>query len=382
MNSGKSKVFQRFSFQVILIGVLSYAGLRFLGREMRATEDFALGLETSPYTAQDSVYPVHLIHFEQQAIDSFMAGWAARGKKAVTLFLGNSQTHAINQLKSGESNYVQLARLHDSDSEESMAVSMPNASLQELLLASYWLINVEGLPVKRLVVPVFYDDLREQGIRDSYFPIFKTRSYSLSDSLQSSKLINTWLQTISDQQDGVVEDELQGVRHTTQERSERWLNRQFSDHFRLWDQREIMRGRIFIFLYQLRNTVLGIDAQSVRRMIPERKAANLVALEDLLHYAPSMQILVYIPPLRTDISPPYDMADYRQFKNELQELCVKNGRVLYSDLQDLVPGVLWGVKDPTGLMSKPEYDFMHFRFEGHQLLDSALRSELSRFKES
>lgn len=372
----------RFGIGILLVVLLSYGGLQFLGREMRAAEDFALGIETSSYFARDSNYPIHLNRFRQLEMDSFLSGWRRRGSKPVQLFLGNSQTHAINQLKPGQCNYVQLIRKRDEPDMESMALSIPNASLQEMLVATQWLLVEGGVKIERLILPVFYDDLRESGIRDSYFPLLINSKFRLGENMRSSVAVNNYLNALQTPGEDQTEKDLAGVRKTTQEKSERWLNEQLSENWALWAKRETMRGRLFIFLYQLRNTVFGIDAQTVRKIIPERKAANMDALEDLLGLAPQVQILVYIPPLRTDVQPPYDMSAYELFKQELKTKCAGREGIRFADLQDLVPGVYWGVKDPTGLQNKPEYDFMHFRFEGHQLLDSALRSSLNRFKDN
>jgi len=142
----------------------------------------------------------------------------------------------------------------------------------------------------------------------------------------------------------------------------------------IWSERAKMRGKISVFLYMLRNTIFGITPNTKRAMIPSRYRKNITALEDLLILASSNNIkaLVYIPPIRNDISYPYVESEYVAYKDEVENTCRIQG-ALFLNLEFIVPGEYWGYKPATSFRSKKEADFMHFEYGGHELLYRDLR---------
>ena len=103
----------------------------------------------------------------------------------------------------------------------------------------------------------------------------------------------------------------------------------------------------------------------------------MAALEQILISAVerNVTVLVYVPPLRSDVSRPYDPVEYTEFIADVSTLADANDAI-FSDLEDIVPGPLWGTTGSSGLGSGMQYDFMHFQGAGHVLLASALLSIL------
>ena len=107
-------------------------------------------------------------------LDECLKGYAmqARGMPVV-LWLGNSQLHAINHYRQGEETAApDLHRRFRDWGIYFLALSQPNANLQEhhLLLAHL----LDQLRVDTLVLPVVFDDMREDGIRASLSGARKT----------------------------------------------------------------------------------------------------------------------------------------------------------------------------------------------------------------
>jgi hypothetical protein len=90
--------------------------------------------------------------------------YEAAGKPPAILWRGNSQLHAINRYTKGEKTASVL--LHDAlSSRDSYVVtySQPNANLIEHAIV-YGALSSAYSP-SALIIPVFLDDIREQGIR-------------------------------------------------------------------------------------------------------------------------------------------------------------------------------------------------------------------------
>jgi hypothetical protein len=174
-----------------------------------------------------------------------------------------------------------------------------------------------------------------------------------------------------------LDEDLAGVSDTTQQHTERWLSGWLERHWRPWRARAQMRGQFFLGLYRLRNTLLGIDAQTRRRMLRPSYQANLDAIGEMLAQArqENIDVLVYIVPIRGDLALPYDPAEYAAFRADIQRLCDFSGAEMLN-LEDLVPPQFWGRKDATGLGGQAELDFMHFQYPGHRRLAETLAEHL------
>jgi sugar phosphate isomerase/epimerase len=119
-------------------------------------------------------------------------------------------------------------------------------------------------------------------------------------------------------------------------------------------------------LYNLRNWVFGITPQTIRPMIPVRFDKNMAALTAIMELAQrhGVKLLVYVPPLRNDVAPPYDVLAYRSWQNSLGDICAA-GAARFAVYGDLVPAQHWGHHGG-------EIDFMHFQDEGHRRLADAI----------
>ena len=113
-------------------------------------------------------------------------------------------------------------------------------------------------------------------------------------------------------------------------------------------------------------------------MMPDRYHRNLDAFKTILDVArnKNVKVLVYIAPIRNDVPIPYDADQYKKFKRKIRSLCAQNG-VRFVNLENIIPGALWGTKDSTSIVGGPEYDFMHFKAKGHRILAQSLNEELS-----
>jgi hypothetical protein len=334
-------------------------------------EEAALGEETSSYMATEGGYPIHAGGIKKSTDSLLLSGWEKRGKKPVIFFLGNSQTHGVNRMKADDVNVIKM--LHDrnaSSGTDVMANSIPNGNLQEfyLLYAHY----AERLPVKALFVPVFMDDLRETGIREFFFSdLVEIPTSILEDSSDISGKVRAGITAL--QQEESATGDMAALDQTVQASSEAYLNESLNHNWPAWGQREQIRGNIFMSLYQLRNTAFQITPQTKRKMVKGTYNDNLNALDALLRFAQQegTRVVVYIPPLRNDVEPPYAVQEYEAFKKEVNEICGRN-KAEFVNLENTVPGPQWGMKASTNTSGKPEYDFMHFTAEGHRLLAEAL----------
>ena len=290
----------------------------------------------------------------------------------VALWLGNSQLHVINNFQEGDETAVpESHRLLRPLEAYLVALSQPNANLQEHYVIFAHLLNV--LPVEILVLPVVFDDMREDGLRMSLAGML---DYQGTHKILGQTAVGNALLANNKQQD-VAGNKSNALADTVQERVENYLNNKLSENSLLWKTRPGIRGGLYNFAYRLRNWVFNIKPTTVRRIIPGRYTANLNALKEIVSLAVSkgVSILVYVPPLRNDVKIPYNLSEYLRFKDDVASVLDKRG-VYFVDFEDLVPNEFWGTKSTTGIGKDQELDFMHFKSEGHRLLARALYEKI------
>ena len=283
------------------------------------------------------------------------------------LWLGNSQLYAINQPKSGdETSPVVLARALRPDGAQVTGFALPSASLAEMLLVYKWLAKDFRPDV--LIIPAFLDDTREQTVRSELAPAVQRADIA---ALLDTSAIGADLRSrlIKPQSVGGTGEEDTSM----QARSENWITTQLEHCCALQKARSDARGQIELESFFFRNWLFNVTAQSIRPIIPEAYHANLGALELILTDARRVgtKVVVYIPPLRQDIKPPYDPEQYMAFKREIRRMARAAGAT-FIDEDKRVPGRYWGTKAATRTGGAPEYDFMHYQAAGHRLLADAV----------
>lgn len=365
-------------FILLLSTIFALLIIKFVFNAPQKFEDIGLGEGTTSYFAfdRDSTL-IHIGRLNQSEDSALMHGWTKRGKRDILFCLGNSQTHGINKFVEGQKTYNGL--LFDTLQNIKIDVltnSLPNANLQEhYLLFDYWR---HKLPIKYLLLPVFMDDLREEGIREVFMPLLISNHYLLDSSRVVAKKINGELLKMG-QTTEVPPKDIAALYKTVQEKSETYLNQKLENNIDIWKSRPNVRGDLFLKLYLWRNSILGINAQTKRKMIPSHYRDNFDALKAILEDAQkaNIKVLVYIPPIRMDIAIPYDKQEYTQFKKEVENLTLQY-KHQFCNLENVVPGQYWGLKQSTNTSGKLEYDFMHFQYIGHKLLANNLFPQIKK----
>lgn len=342
------------------------------GRRSDFADAATMGTQTSSIFQKFGNFPIHCQGSED--FQSCFDGLEVRQADQWVFWLGNSQLHAVNQLQPDQENAPPILfrrlRLRNVDM---FAFSQGNANLQEHYLAFESARKHAGLRV--LILPLVFDDLREDGIRDDL--------WAFADDARTANALQTTrtgrrvleLRHRAKQGSSLPQTELS---RTPQEVTEAYLEQTLSGWFSLWAARPEIRGDIFTGLYKLRNTVFGITPSTKRRVIRGRYVDNMAALDDLLQVAAQsgISVLAYVAPVGRDRGEvPYEESEYRQFKDEVASLAEKHGATLVN-LENLVPDELWGRKDGTSLGAEAEMDFMHFTAPGHVLLAEEIDRQL------
>jgi len=290
----------------------------------------------------------------------------ARALPESVLWLGNSQLHAINQPSpdSVPASVTATKILREFDIEL-ITFSQPNANLKEHYVLFLALSDI--FDFKLLVLPVVFDDMRERGLRPK-----------IKQLLSSSNVINELSNTdIGADLIKANSDILKNKKPNLQTRSEDMITSLLSNLYDWEKLRSQARGQTKLFLYMLRNTIFDINPSTIRKKIPATYNENLGAYKAILSAANELgvKIIVYIPPLRSDIPAPYDQVEYSDFKAEI-EFWARNHQADFINFENLVPGSLWGVKDATSVGETTEYDFMHFQGVGHVMLGQSVAEKI------
>ena len=287
-----------------------------------------------------------------------------RNLSRTVFWLGNSQLHAINQANPGDKTApVLLAEALRPKAIEVQALSFPSGSLSEFYL-SYLHVR-EKLKVDVMVVPLFLDDTREGSIRAMLTPI-------ASEAVAHAHLGKTAagrsiLAAVAAEEVNVGAPLNEPVH--LRDSSEIALTGFLQRCCLFQTMREKARGQIAIQAFLFRNWIFGITAQSVRPIIARAYAFNMGSLDQFLADAKTQntKVILYIAPIRQDVSPPYDPAEYKKFKLETGAMAEKHGAV-WVDLDNIVDSPFWGTKAATVMGGGAELDFMHYQEPGHVML--------------
>lgn len=356
----------------LLAGVM----LALLGKPPeRKAEEFGLDKGTSGYRASYRGRPVNASD-DGDAIDRMLAGRAERGSKPFALLLGNSQLDSINQRKEDVDRNAPdlLFEARDRIGLEVLTINLPNGTLGEFLVLFEYVITKQR--PKAVLVAACFDDTREGPPRASVAKLAAdpATAEALGGSAAGTRLLETTHEhdPARNPNQATETADTAGLGGTVQQRVENRLNDVLDEWLPLWRHRANMRFRLELAVYKSRNRLLGITPQSKRRVIPPRYAQHMECLAELLETCRRQAIdcIVYIPPLRNDVETPYVPQQYATFKTDVEAACRAHGAAFH-DLEDLVPGELWGAKQSTS-GGGVELDFMHFQGPGHVLLAEAL----------
>jgi len=347
--------------QVVFILITSFLVFFNLNILPNTFENLAMGTQTSLYQARnDNDDLIHFLHLDANEINQ-LESLVDESNDSVLLFLGNSQSHSINQMKQNDCNFVETVAKEIA--EPSLAFTFPNANLQEFLLTFDYVLT--KVAIKKVVLPVFMDDLREDGIRDIFFSELFEENHQIHNNSSVAQLINLSMKV--DRESEYIHDEL---KPTYQDQVEKFLNNFLIENTSFWSIRETIRGNLFNFLYMLRNTIFGIRPGSIRPMISENYTRNFSALRAILDISLSknVEVFIYIPPIRSDVPLPYSIDENEKFKLDLKLLVSNYSNVKLKDFSPIIPAEFWGYKDPTNFIDEREIDFMHFQYGGHKIL--------------
>lgn len=268
-----------------------------------------------------------------------------KNSKNNILFLGNSQTGAINNYQENDENYISIINKNSLIKEKFNSLKsiwLPNATLKEFsqIINQFEKCNLE---INLLILPIFLDDTRIDQIREG------VKKY---DS-------NTCEYTISQKKS---KDPKKGNLY--------YLNNKMESNILFLRKLEKLNQDLKINLYKLRNFIFNIKPETARKIKKSSYDSNLKILNELLdkREVKKLKTVIYIPPLLNskegDI--PYLRSQYNLFKSDIKNLC-KRKYCTFLNLENVVPNQFWGKKSSTSLFRKNELDFMHFTGLGHKI---------------
>lgn len=342
-----------------------------LARFAVETDNLAFGTETQSILGTVDGRVAHCLGADDSAY--CVAEWRKAGEPDTILWMGNSQLPAINRMAPGDENAPQLLfRALEPRGKWLVTYSEPNANLSEQALV-YEAISPIYDP-KLVILPVCYDDIREQGIRDIVLDF--TADATVRRRIESAKTAPFILPYMTRTDADASNPDAAAADPTPQSRVEAAVTRFLDQHWGLWAQRPMLRGNLGGATHLLRNKILGIHSTTKRAVSPVLYAERMALLDVWLTEMrrDGRDVLLYIPPYRRDIDGPYVEADYQAFRRDLQQMAAKHG-AHFADLEPVVPGAEWATVTDT-IFGFKEPDFMHFTAEGHQKFAAAIEKSI------
>lgn len=359
-----------FAGMIFAASLVIYMLPRIFDPEFDASQ-FALDEETKTVMNPVNGREVHCSSIKdiQNCLEDYLSDFS---DVPLTLWLGNSQLHAVNQFNHGEQTAV--ARLHQdliTRGNYTIGMSYPNVNLLENFVGYNFVQS--HTPVSTVIIPLVFDDTREMGVGPDFEEAFLNANFAknIVKSAFGEELAAEQVKDIEVNSD----TDFSGLSGSVQETVEAELNTLLEEKWTVWSERANYRSQIFGSLYVFRNWVFNISPSSVRKKLPVAYNRNLEAFKALLESAKlnSTKVIIYIAPIRSDYALPYNMKEYEQFKNDVKSISDDFGIKVYT-LEQLVPNSMWGQKKSTTIGEDVEIDFMHFRAEGHKLLARELLS--------
>ena len=239
-------------------------------------KNFALGKGTKTKLAIDSEgNKIHIDILDSISFNDLKETWIRNSSKDVILFLGNSQTHSINNLQENQSNYVEIIN-QNSDKYQILAVSYPNASIQDFLITYDYLNNF--FPIKQLFIPFFFDDTREKnGIKSNFYQEIISKNYKFKNEGILNSINKQFSEIIHNE--NVVSHEYLSTQKITNEYLEKKLSENPAS---LWLKKNDLQSWVYSKLYLLRNFIFNIKPTTIRNKIQSRYDENIESLNLLL----------------------------------------------------------------------------------------------------
>ena len=350
--------------------------LALIGLELARTrlvvklEEAALGQDTQfAFGASDAV---RVLCMNAKDGRECLASYEAAKRPPAVLWLGNSQLPAINRVQPGDLPTPKV--LHELVRHRGhylVTYAQPNANLIEHGLAFAALSPLYD--TRLLILPVFLDDIREQGVRQNVADFLDAPN--IRAEAERSPVWPHIAPNLS-RVGGGEHDSAEAA--SLQRTFETAFNAKLEAWWPLWRSRSNLRGLLGFSVHNARNKLLGINAQTKRKVDANVYLEKMAVLEAILIHARErkVKVLLYVPPFRLDIPGPYIDADYAKLKADLQTFAAKYG-AHFANLENVVPGPEWGmVVDPVYGFS--DYDFMHFTGDGHRRHAEALDRELRK----
>lgn len=306
----------------------------FFAGDNQKFDQLALGEEVVKVTNYINNKPILCGSFAQ--LDKCLRYLKEKNFNKKILWIGNSQLNSVNQgnLDTTKTASHRVSKYFYDKNIGVITFAAPNISFQEYSVIINYLKKKIDFDI--IILPLVFDDTREDGVRKSFL---------------------------------IKKEKKKKIQKTLQEISESKIILYLDKHIKWNDIRSAAQGKIYTFLYQSRNFVFNINPTSARKSIKPIFDKNILSLEKILKKLKKENIktILYVAPLRNDIKIPYSETEYSYFKRHTKNLSTKYSSYFYN-LENIVPGFLWGEKAGTKIGVDTEVDFMHFKEQGHVIL--------------
>lgn len=350
------------AWELLLGVILATVLISFYNTRKIDNENLALGNQN--VSALEKWQGHYFTAYSPPTIKKLVEDLPVKSESAYWLWLGNSQLHAINQRQEEDhlAPYWLRREFQCAECLVPLGISVPNANFQEFLLLSRYV--QQKVKISHLILELPFVSMREDGIRNELadFDSVQLRA-DLSATAAGAGLVELIEKSLDKgHAAGAMGNSAESERDF-QTYTENWLENQMADSWPIWKARGSLKAYFLIDLYYARNWFLNIKPNTVRKSIGARYDRNMIALEDILQRAKreAVPILVYIAPIRQDLPPPYDIAEYEQWKINVEKMVNQNGGQ-FLNMEKLVPANYWGS------YHEDDVDFMHFQGMGHQLV--------------
>lgn len=358
--------------------VLGFVVLGSLNARRIVPDDLALGVEN---WAAPAIFEGRRINVWKIEEYPNIYQPSATNSESETLWVGNSQLHAINQLKRDRD---KVAALHASETlgVPIWCLSLPNENVQEQLVTLQWALLRRH--VRWLVLPMVYDKLRNDGLRVGFERLDSPELEARLGERPAGKRLGLEMAKLElDARASDSAPEAEAAKPLSQYTASEWLHglslqaiteraleTALSARWPLWERRPQLWATFLNDLYNFRNWALNIKSSTKRPMLKLAYDNNMSAFREILDVADAagVNVLVYVAPIRQDVEPPYILSEYVGWKKELDAYIARRGatsrtKLMLADLDTLVPADQWG-----SVQGSTEIDFMHFQGGGHRLL--------------